>query len=399
MARARVETEEDDDEQLERERAEGMAQLNADTGGDLFAAIDQLRAAQGVNFLVQCLAPKEKAGYLGAIPAAEFSLEILRERFGGGLYKILVKGPKGFLPGGGNVQISMANESARNAPRGELETFVELMERRDRESATRRDRLMEIGIPALTSVLAAFIGRQPQQGTDIAMLAAALKGPSMGELATTMQSLQALSAPRADPFDTALKMMERVKDFATDGSEPKAGSSWLDVVRDLIREAGPMLGGVAQHLAAQQAQQVHMQRMRQPPSVTVEPTAELPRAQNPAPTSQIATSEEQQMLAMFKPMIVEKLKEIAGWAEKELEPTTYVEVFMDSLPSNIGQFLPQDKALEYVSHPDWYTVVCEWEPRLAAHKEWCEEFREYLLKWLKAPTGDSAPVADQSADV
>jgi len=382
MARTRIDP--DEEEETARTQAEAMAQLNADSGGDLFDAIDQLRAAQGTNILVHCLAPKEKAGYLGAIPAAEFSMEVLRERFGGGLFKILIKGPKGFLPGGGNVQISMANEATRAAPRGEIETFMEMMERRDRDSAARRDRLMEIGIPALTTVLAAFIGRQPQPGADIATLAAALKGPSMSELASTMQNLQAMSAPRADPFDTALKMMERVKDFATEGTgETKAGSSWLDVVRDLIREAGPMLGGVMQQVAAQNAR-VAAQRQT---TVTVEPIGELPASDATAPVA--SQSEDQHVLQMFKPMILEKLKEIAGWAEKDLEPTTYVEVFMDSLPPNIGQFLPQEKALEYVSHPDWYKVVCEWEPRLAAHKEWCEEFREYLLKWLKAPTEDA----------
>ena len=403
MAKRVTTTVEEDDAQELKRAAEEMAALNAESDGDLFRVTDEIRAFTGVFMQVRCVEPADKEGFVGKIPISEFSHELLQRRYGSGTYICRMQGPKGFLPGGGTVKIAALPAAEAAGGRGEFMTFIEYMDKRDREAQGRRDRLLELSIPALATIVSGLFSRQG--GTDVAALVAALKpapGPSLTDLTTSLQQMQLLSAPRgADPLDAALKMVERLKDLATDGGESSAnrGSSWVDVIRDVIKEAGPLMGSVAQGIAAQRAA-----ASGQPPQVRqVQPAiaataASASTAQPSALSADAATgnqSQDEKMLALFKPLILEKLALVAKWAEEDREPMTYVEVFMDDLPPNIGQFLPQEKALEYVMHADWYKVVCEWEPKLKTHEKWCQEFRDYLLRWLstEAPENPAAAPA------
>jgi hypothetical protein len=381
-----------------------MAQLNEDEGGDLFAAIDELRTAQGTQVQIYCILPTERAGYAGSVPIAEFSLDWLRKQKGPGTFKIRIKGPKGFLPGGGQIKISPDLETVK--PAGDFVSFMEFIQKQETERKAKSDernaRLLELGIPALGTVLAAFLNRNT--GTDVTALVAALKpapGPSLNDLTGALVNMKQLTGgdTEKDPYESIIKMMEAVKNLGSEGNG-KGETNWLDVVQTLVKEIGPaakpILEGLQAQMAARQQPAVIMQQpaMIQPNVAHVQPATDsiiVPSAEiKPAI---FAEKSENDMLQMFLPMIKNKLAQIVQWAQQDRNPQTYAEVFIDELPPNINQYITQTQALEYLNHEKWFETVCEYEPKLTAFKGWCEEFRIELIELIKiSPNDEPEPI-------
>ena len=405
MARTTLKTPPEPEETEREARAEELAELNEAEGGDLFNAIDELSVTEGVKVMIIRLTPAENKGYCGDMPVSDFSINTLKARYGAGTYKVRIKGPKGFLPGGGTVSIAADIKPEKLSGASDFVSFQEWQAKRDAENADRRSRMMELLLPsAITgaiSLLTAAISRQ--SGPDVASLITALKpapGPTMTELTTSLANIQALSKPpdNSGALDSIVKVMEVVKEFGGDSSGG-GKTGWLDIVKELINQAGPavkpILEGLQQQAAARAAQNAAMQNqvsVSVPPEVHAAVSAPVPPIQPVVPpvaqsSAGVAAnlSEDEKMYQLFLPLIKDALAQIAGWAEKDKDPELYAEVFVDNLPPGIENYIPQPKALEYIDHPNWWAKVCEVEPRLIAHKDWCEEFRAELRNIISAP--------------
>ncbi len=398
MAKARIIDDDTDPE------AEELAQLNEDEGGEIFRAIEEMRGTQGTSVIVVKLTPAEEKGYCDSIPVAEFSHDTLKTRYGAGSYKVRIRGPKGWIPGGGTVNISNAGiKKPASGAGGDFMSFLEFTKQQDAERREKSSKLIELGIPALGTILAAFIGRS--NGPDMGTLITALKpapGPTLAEIAQTMQTFAALSTPKvsSDPLDSVLKVMAAVKDLSEEKSAGKGETNWLDVVRDVIREAGPAVGPVIQGaIQARQAQMAAISAGTRP-DVTVAPPAAIPASGPVSMESAVASSvapdsvgnaaseskdKTVDNLKMYMPLIKFHLGKVAKWATEDKDPALYAEVFLAELPSNITEYIPPPQAREYVAHPDWYKFVCEIEPALAKFEGWCNEFHVELIELMKEP--------------
>lgn len=394
MAKARVSVTENDETDAETQReAEEMASLNEATGGDLFSAVDQLRAAgaTGIVCIVNRLTPVEKKGYCGQLSVSEFSLERMRLLYGAGRYMVQVKGPKGFLPGGSAVEIAETIE----APKGtsnEFSNYLEVMERREAERRAGLNDWIKIAVAGLAPVLAAWVSRSPTQGTDIAALVTALKpapGPGLADLTTAMVNMKNMTAApqQESKVDEILKIIETVQGFADKDDGGKGGSSWIDIVRDLIKAAPdaikPMLEA---RMAAMQAQQAAQRGGMPPvqPAIQQPPqAASAPQVPKPQPLQQPINGKENDMLPMFMPVIKANLSKIAGWAEKNRDPEVYADVLVDELPDNFGAYIPLPQVLEYLNHEKWFEEICKIEPRLSSHHDWCNECRLAVIEIMK----------------
>ena len=74
----------EDGETQEAQDAQELADLNQASGGDLFGAVEEIRATSGATSticLVTRTAPAGKTGYCGSVPVAQFTLEKLREKY------------------------------------------------------------------------------------------------------------------------------------------------------------------------------------------------------------------------------------------------------------------------------------------------------------------------------
>jgi hypothetical protein len=393
--------------------AEDLAALNDAEGGSLFRAIEEARSTQGAEVILTRTMPADQAGFCDKIPVAEFDLQLIKSRYGPGTYRVRFNGPTGFLPGGGTIKIAPLRE--RDAGGGnDLSTLLQIMEKRDeerrRESAEKNNRLIELGIPALATVLGAFLTRQ--SGSDIPALITALKpqpGPSLSDLTTTMLNMQKLSNPTADsadPVDRVLRVMEAVNNLQADKAESsgKGSSNWLDVVRDLIKEAGPAVKPVLEglqrqaQLRAQAAQPVAVQQVTPGipapvPAVgqpNISPSAESIPAKTSAGTAAPTPTETNvDVYDQYKFFIQPHVNKVMAWIAEDKNPQAYADVFVDELPGQIAQYISQDQALIYLKNEKWFEFICTKEPFFKNHEKWLNEFRLELIDIL-SPTSDEA---------
>jgi hypothetical protein len=391
----------------ERE-AQELAELNEDEDGELFRVVDELRAGGGTSVLIVKVTPREEQGYCGEHPIGEFSLDMLRNSYGTGSYRIRVRGPdKKFRPGGGIVNVSgVAIKKPLPGTGGEFQTALEFMRQQQIERDAKQSKLLELAIPALGTVIAAFLNRP--QGNDVAALVTALKpapGPTLGEISQMMINFKAMSTPekQESSVDSFIKIFEAAKDLAGDGGGGKTG--WLDLAKEamgaLPQVAGPFLQGIATRRG--------MVASGAAPIVTSAPLPNQPHvpALVPAPSPLVASvaqpivapasvpSSGNNEMMFFKPMIQAKLKVVSQWITDQKDPELYAEIFLrEHVPSSIQDFLPPEKALEYLRHEKWFDVVCEWEPTLVGHRDWCDKFRLELIGFIT----DSINPVDEMQD-
>lgn len=391
-----VDVQEAVDPDTQRE-AEDFAALNQASGGDLFAAVDELRTAGAgdVVFIVNRISPVESKGYCGKIPISKFDLEYMKTLYGAGRYMVQIKGPKGFLAGGGPVEIAPTPEIPKTAG-GDFAHYLEMQDRKDAERRARNDDWIKLVIAGAAPILAAWVSRSPNQGTDIAGLVTALKpapGPTLTDLSTMMVNMKGLTAapPQESRIDEILKIVETVQGMSEGKEDGKPGaSSWIDIVRDLIKVAPDALKPVleARMLAMQAARQGGVQR--------VSPQIVRPPQAAPTPPIQPTSTNGNDMLQMFMPVIKMNLVKIAGWAEKNRDPQIYADVLVDELPDNFGSYIPLPQVLEYLNHPQWFEEICKIEPRLQTHRGWCDECRLWVIEIMKAFETEVAPIAQSN---
>lgn len=403
MARVKI-VEEGEEDAEDKRQAEELVALNAAEGGDLFNAIDELRGAANVVCIVTRTAPQGKTGYAGQMSVSEFSREKIRSVYGAGRYRVQIKGPKGFLPGGGSIEIA---ETAEKPSGGgtDIAAILEAMNKSQADNRERNNRLLELAIPGALGIIAAMVGKN--QGTDIAALVAALKpapGPTLNDLAQTLSSMKALTAdtsPR-DPLETIFNIMEKVKGLS--GSGEQGESNWTDVVRDLVKEAIPAVKPMLDNIAANQQKQI--QQQQQQPPFTIQPLPAIHTAPVVHQPETIVKSNEtetiekpkegEDMFAMFAPTIKEHLAKIVKWATDDRNPQAYAEVFLDELPQIVANYIKPDEAIGYLNRSDWWEKVREYYPALNPHYEWCSEFRDELLSLINEQIEEIKEVHDKA---
>lgn len=418
MAKERVKVTTPADIDASRE-AEELAELNFEEGGELFRAIEEARSAEGVTVMVTRTLPVERKGFCDKIPVAEFDLMQIKRRFGAGTYRLRFLGPKGLIPGGGTISIAPPSEDAPRATAGgDFMSYMEFVQKQEEARREKTGRLLELGIPALGTLLAAIFNRP--HGPDVAQLIAALKpapGPSLTDLTAAMVNLKTLNAPAAagsDPVDTVLKVFEAARDLGGGDSGGKgSATNWLDVVKELIGQAGPVAAPLLQGLAAR-AQAARAGAGAATPTIVnpapprvIAPAPAIgstaaPSAAPAAPASAGSAAaplngngEDAGMWALVKPLMLQKLKLISQWASEGKNPEIYADLFLNEhVPANLQNYLPPQKALEYLQDARWFEVVCEWEPALKPYQSWCEIFRDQLIYWVSEAVRDDAHAAN-----
>lgn len=380
-----------------RREAQEMADLDRAEGGALFKAIEEARSVQGAEVILRRTMPADAAGFCDKIPVGEFDLAMLKSKYGPGTYVIRFSGVGGkFLPGGGTIKIAPLPQAAKTAGWDNLGNFMEAQAARDeerrKEESDRRNKIWELAMVSIPTVLAGFFNRQPQ--SDVPALIAALKpvpGPSLTDLVTALSSMKTLQGgDSSDPLDRIFKIMEAVKGMS---GEAAGETNWTDVVKELVREGLPMAKGALENMASQQRQ------IQQQPPLQIHPLSPSPQP-NPAaiatpvesrPSGVINQSDaasfvptagqsgEADMLTLFMPTIREHLAKVTKWASEDRNPEAYAEVFMDELPQMVANYIKPADAILYMQREDWFQKVVEFYPALENYREWCDEFRQELI--------------------
>lgn len=381
--------------------AERMADLDESEGGELFRAIEEARSTQGAEVILTRTMPADKAGFCDKIPVAEFDLSMLKTKYGAGTYRVRFNGPTGFLPGGSTIKIAAMPEKPA-AQTGTFETFLEQQARRDAERSSKLWDLAMISVPAL---IAGFFSRQPSN--DIGSLVTALKpapGPSITDLTSALANMQQLTGankPQESQIDTILRVFESAKDLIGDkDGGNKEGSNWIDVIRDAIKYVPEAIKPALEaRIAAMQQTQTPVKQVTPQIAPTAQPPNISPIPEN-IPVKNSAGNAEtipvgNDMRAIWEAIAKQHLAKVVGWAEKDRDPNTYAEVFVDELP-DLASYLTIDQVLEHLQNPQWFEIICTLEPRLSSHREYCDEMREAVISIVKGLKEDALEIAGEA---
>lgn len=362
--------------QQERERIEDA---------DVIQALRSIDGADSVRWRIERVNSEdpERNGHVMECGTDSIDAEILARKLGPGKYKIVGRYQDGSYAAARRLTIASdaiqvtrgqgTSSTSSGTSLDELEARYEA--RRARERAERNE-LLKIMVPALAPIGAAFItGMVGNRGPDVAALVAALKpppAPTMPEMMTALASLKSLAPEQTtDPIDRALKLLDVIQDKAPSGGE----TGWLDVVKEVIRAAGPTVGTVIEG-----AVQSAMTRAS-PTSTTpaAAPSGLLP-APSAAPGGSVSATpqENPQMLGLLAliPWLKQQLEMAIQKASRGSDPVLIAERILDDLPDSADP----EQLLAFVQREDWWAQLQRLDARVLPYAQWFARMRQAMLE-------------------
>jgi hypothetical protein len=370
-----------------------LAEIDAMEDGALSRAIEEVRNTEGASAEVHRIMPPERAGFCRRYAISIFSHERIAADFGAGKYRVKFKGPGDkYIKGGGTFSIAEGVNVAPAAATGMTDVLALFRSERekDKEDRAKADerwfKWATLLVPVIGPKLLELVG-------------GGSKSPSLRDMVATMKDMKDLQAPPQDltkQFGDVMNILQGAKDLVGDDGGAKTGSTWVDLLRDVL--SGPAMGalasaipGMATGLAAQNA-------LPSPASPAVPVTAAPPgpvgnSASAPASAASCSPSGGPEVLAQLN-WLRGTLAQLLVQANKQSNPRLYAEVVLDNLPP----FVPQQQLLERLSKDSWWSELQQVDRRVTVHAEWFLKFRNYAVKILRKraqsavdPSGDTQP--------
>lgn len=339
--------------------------LNDMDDGELFRVTDEIRASDNVRLMFVRVWPNEpgKRGFVGEMSPAEFTTERAARVFGPGRYKVRPMGPRGFIKGGGTLEIA---EPAAPLP-GESMDIATLLKSLDERDAQRRlasnERTMEyvrILAPIVGPIVAALMGRN--SSTDIPALISALKPtppPSLNEFAATLASLKALGGEKNSDLEVFMRALE----FSKDLNRGDHQTGWMDIVKEI---AGPLVGKVTN---GAMGPAFPLPPRQVPPTLIAEQVSEPAQAQP-------AQGQAQDMNAIqWMQFFHSSLDQLIHQAARNRDPGLYAEVLVDNLPEESSK----EKLLQFLGREDWWNAMSKFHGGVLPYQGWFTQLREQVI--------------------
>lgn len=447
--------------------------------------LDGLRALQTgdpINWKIYRVGSQDADmnGYLGTWATSQLTQERIKDEYGGGTYRIRGSASSGKFVGGRTIHIAgdairkeknivsqggassfnlsefLTQQEARDAARRKDDETRRERERREseeREDKRRRERneMLAVVMPAVTGLTSALIGAFSNRGPDIAGLIAALKPPDPLTMLTQLKALNGNNQGLAE------KLVPMLLDKATDGGGGGGETGWMDVVKEVVKSAGPTVGGmiesaVAQARANATSSAISAERSGMPPISNTPmisgPVPSVMPADRPAPllvvpesmprrerrlrsasevrpvesgglhgrgpgssaatvggssTTAIPVERGADMnlvsLLPHVPWLRDQLARMGTAAVRGKDPDVYAALFLEELPDGVSPGL----VVQLLSRGDWYQQLCQLEPRLNREDlvPWFERMRQYLLGYLQNSSGpvEGGPVVASTPSI
>jgi hypothetical protein len=367
---------------------------------EIFRVTDEMRTTGGVVLQFVRVLPVTIAGYCGEMVPAEFTLERVRKEFGVGTYRVRVMGPKGFVPGGGKLIIAPLPEKPI-APESSVADVLAILKADKESSGAKFKEWAVVLTPLLAPVISSWLTPKNQVGELVQGLAA-LKGlePEREKAPSLAQQLDQLTA-----------LLAKAKELLPENASA-TGATWIDLLRDGIASAKPVLEGLAQRALGGVPPRpgipmmgpVIMPPAQLPGPAVVSPSAPVPSSppasQNGGAGSAVPVSGTEPVgVVSLLPWLSAMLQQLIVRAGKNRDPELYAEVTLDNVPDGIDpkQLIP------FLERVDWWQQLVGFAPAVMPYPSWFQEYRDALLTMLKeapAPTpgGPAEPTTEFEGD-
>lgn len=322
-----------------------LAELGADEEGGGFVVVNREELTQQ---------GRREDVYIDRFPAAEFSMENLKARWGSGKYKISV------YHAGGNGLATRKTITIAKDPTASLPAVITPPVATD-----------------LSPILAAI--QKSNEGVVAAIMALAQsqsKPADRGEFLRELVVMRDLFAPQqvAAPAQNPLEMMKLAIEMAKEGGD-SGTPGWIGKMIDRFGE--PMMT----LLMSQQPAQAPMARLPNPAPINASPAATV-APQTPA------NEEENHMNLMLKGVI--KMMQNAAIQNEPAEQ--YADYLINLVPESE---IPQVETM--LKSPTWFTELQRYAPQIAHHEAWFTQLRGLVLQFIEEDRANAPDLTSQLA--
>jgi hypothetical protein len=368
---------------------------------EIFRMTDELRSTAGIVCQILRKLPPHLAGYCGEITPGEFSLERVRKTYGPGKYAVRLKGPLGYVKGGGTLDIAPLPEGTAVPAHESRDSAAAIIEALDKRSEARGSELKswaQILAPLLIPVVGVWLKPRENQVTELVQGLAALKG-----LSPDPPKPEGLESQ----LDRILGVMDKLKE-AQGAGQSSTGATWVDIVRDGISA----LKGPAEVLAGRLMSPPGLPALPPMPMITaptpfgptsapavsaapIQPTGTV--APGSAPPSaghaaQPANGGSTVGVVSFLPWLRDNLQALIYQAGRNKDPGLYASVMLDNLPPGTDPALLKG----FIERADWWTQLQTFAPGVTPYPAWFAEFREAVIEIMNEPE-EPPPAGDAPA--
>ena len=319
-------------------------------------------------------------GFLISIPAEEWAgdttIEMLKNRFGGGHYKCQTFRANGQMykpfefsidprfKGDVDVDALRATNGDKSATDATTKQLIDSLLKRPDDSGFKSNdmlKFMEMSNQRSDQTMAMMMtmmmkSAETNQQTMATMMAAMLQGKSGGGTDVNQVLLEMVRA-KSDkpPMMEALEMMKAMKEFVSN-EPPKEEQEPEDMFSKVLKFAGPLVAGLAQARAPQQQQQL--------------PPGQPPPRPRPAG-----------MMGMLPPEFRILLQMGLKAAEKNSDPGIYFDLLVDQLEPDQMAMMQQ-----VVADDNWCRNLFGSDEAVAHIRPWLDDLRELILNYAKEDT-------------
>jgi len=330
-----------------------------------------------INITVYRVDPKtRKNEYIAACTPDEFSLEGLRDDWGGGEYRIYGRNANGAF---------LINRTVRIAPPIKKPALNDMGQFDLMSVVTRLGEMQTQQMNDFKSTMLELMlkNNQPVAGDPVTMMTA-----MMGAM-VQMKKLTGEAASQSDNFETLMKGIELGKDLG--GSDGDTGM--FDVFKEFIKQTG---GPLAKLAAAEKISKLRQPARNQAPAIAPAASAKTPAATGPL-VDDPPKGEPEKMNFIFKKVMQKQINGLLSRAAANSDPGLYAEMILDQLPDDYV-----DKFADFIFSDDVMEEMTKLVPDVNKHLGWFIDLRDELREALQPDpdevTGESltdAPAGDK----
>jgi hypothetical protein len=365
----------DPDKQRAAELASEVSDNDVDESEieELWRVSDEIKTTAGIRLDFVRVLPAERAGYVGEMAPAEFTMQAVARKFGPGRYKIRPMGPRGFVKGGGSITIADTPQPPVAPPSQVSDLVAVLQADRSRGSDEWKD-LLKTLLPIIAPKLIEVMFGKKDDVKDLIGALASLK---------TLQPEQPKPIDPLTQIGQMAKLMEAMKDLQPE-PPPPSGSTWPDLVREGISTLRPLVEQVA---AAQLSRSPGSTTVAPVPSIAAPvetpspagPTTSAPSTANPSPNGN-------NMLSLL-PWLRATLGNLVVCAARDRDPELYANVVFDNIPDGTDPKVLRD----FIASDTWWAQLCAFDSRVSPYQGWFKAFRDNLLEVFEETSNPVPP--------
>jgi hypothetical protein len=311
-------------------------------GSDVEATVSVYRASSEKGL--------KGGAWLTSCAASEFSLEMLRDNYGGGTYRIHIK-KDGRIVKGGNRLITIEEAKkpvATFVPQQPAPDFMKFAE------------VMQSGFSRLGELIVQM-NQAPRVDSN------QMRRDMMADMLTMKEIFGVGHAPQQNNGEQAINMLMKGLELAREITPREGEAGTADIIMEALKTFGKPIAEVAMSRAVQAQEPIPaLARAREP-------------AENftPAPAPEQPQANEETMLKMYAAMLADK-------AAQDSDPAIYAGLVVDNMPEE------QLRAL--IDRPDLMQFLGSLSPKLVQYPEWVNEFISVIREML---TDEEIPASVQ----